>query len=53
MRKGLTATLRQLASWLQLASQAVPISQLSVMTWLIFAASGSVSSWNPFNIHEQ
>jgi hypothetical protein len=41
MLTDLTASLQELASWLQSAAVVVPISQLSFVSWLVFAASGS------------
>ena len=53
MHQGLTASLEEAATWLQAASQAVPVSQLSVVTWVVFLISGSFASKNAFNAPEQ
>lgn len=41
MYTDLTAWLQDLAAWLQSAAMIVPISQLSLISWLMLAASGS------------
>jgi len=53
MYRRLTPALEQVATWLQGASQAVPISQLSFMTWVMFVISGSINLRSAFNISEQ
>ncbi len=53
MYESLASTLSDLASWLQSASQAFPISQLSLMSWLAFVVSGSLASKKAFNLTEQ
>jgi hypothetical protein len=53
MYQGLASVLEDVATWLQSASQAVPISQLSIATWLVFVISGAFGSKNAFNFAEQ
>jgi len=53
MSERLVSALRGIASWLQSASQVVPISQLSVVTWAFFTIFGSFDSKSAFNITEQ
>jgi hypothetical protein len=53
MYQGLASSLHGLASWLQSASENVPISQLSLMAWVMFVLSCSLAGNNPFNTPEQ
>lgn len=39
---GLTASVLELATWIQTASMAVPISQLPLITWFLFAVGGAL-----------
>ncbi len=41
MYTALAASLQQLASWLQSAAAVIPVSQLSIVSWLMFAVSGA------------
>jgi hypothetical protein len=41
MLTGLTAPVLELATWLQTASMVVPVSQLSLISWFMFAVSGA------------
>ena len=41
MLTGLTASALELATWFQTASLVVPISQLSLISWLMFAIGGA------------
>jgi len=38
----LTASFLELATWLQTASMVLPVSQLSIISWLMFAVSGTL-----------
>jgi hypothetical protein len=40
MFTGLTASLLELATWLQTASMVVPVSQLSLVSWFMFVITG-------------
>ncbi len=42
MFTGLTASVLDLATWIQTASMAVPISQLSFISWFLFAVGGAL-----------
>ena len=53
MYSTLASALQALASWMQSASQAVPLSQLSLMAWALAAASGSLVSQLAFNDAER
>ncbi len=53
MYQGLTSALETVATWFQSASLAVPLSQLSVMTWVMFVISGLFHSKDPFNVPER
>jgi hypothetical protein len=53
MFQALAATLSDVAWWLQSASQIVPISQLSLVTWLMFLISGLFNSKKAFRAPEQ
>jgi len=53
MYQGLASFLIGLASWLQLASESLPISQLSIVAWIMFALSGSFTRNNPFKSPER
>lgn len=52
MYTDLTAFLGDLASRLQSVALFVPISQLSLVSWLMFVITGSVGSQKPFNAAE-
>ena len=49
----LATRLQELGSWLQAAAAAVPISQLSVVTWAIFAVGGACGANGAFNTSER
>jgi hypothetical protein len=49
----LASFLQALAAWTQSASQAVPLSQLSLIAWMLLAASRSLVSSAPFNDTER
>jgi len=53
MYQALVSALGDAASWLQSASQSVPISQLSFMIWVMFIVSGCFAAKNAFNVPEQ
>ena len=53
MYQGLASFLIGLASWLQLASESLPISQLSIVAWIMFVLSGSFAGNNPFKFPER
>ena len=53
MYQGLALSLDVLATWLQSASERVPVSQLSLMAWAMFVLSGSFAGRSPFNSTEQ
>jgi len=53
MYQGLASALMEAASWLQVTSQTVPISQLSLLTWVIFVVSCSFNDRNAFKVPEQ
>jgi len=53
MYQALASALNDLAWWLQSASQVVPISQLSLVTWVVFVISGSLDSKKAFKAPEQ
>jgi len=53
MYQALVSALNDVAWWLQSASQVVPISQLSLVTWVIFVISGSFNSKTAFKVREQ
>jgi len=53
MYQALAAALNDLAWWLQSASQVVPVSQLSVVTWVMFVISGSFPYKKAFKAAEQ
>jgi len=53
MYQALAVALNDVAWWLQSASQVVPISQLSLVTWLMFVITGSFNSRKAFRIPEQ
>jgi hypothetical protein len=53
MRQILLSAIGDLASWLQSASQAVPISQLSLIAWVMLNISSRFDPLNPFNVPEQ
>jgi len=53
MYQALVSALGDAASWLQSASQSVPISQLSFMVWAMFIVSGRFDARNVFNASEQ
>ena len=42
MLTGFTASALQLATWLQTASMVVPLSQLSLISWFMFAVTGAL-----------
>jgi hypothetical protein len=44
MLADLAATIQELASWVLSASMEFPVSQLSFLSWLMFAAAGALSS---------
>jgi hypothetical protein len=41
MLTGLTASALLLATWFQTASMVVPLSQLSLVSWFMFAVTGA------------
>jgi hypothetical protein len=53
MYQALASALNDLAWWLQSASQVVPISQLSIATWLMFVISGYFDFKEPFKASKQ
>jgi hypothetical protein len=53
MYQGFVSAFGDAASWLQAAFQAVPIFQLSIMTWVMFIISGCLCSTKVFNVPEQ
>jgi len=53
MYQALASVLDDLAWWLQSASQVVPISQLSIVTWVMFVISGSLDFKKAFKSPEQ
>jgi len=53
MYQALASVLSDLAWWLQSASQVVPVSQLSLITWAMFVISGSFDSKKAFKATEQ
>jgi len=44
MYQALATALSDVAWWIQFASQVIPISQLSIVTWVIFVIAGSFNS---------
>jgi hypothetical protein len=53
MQQALVSALGDVASLFQSVSQAIPISQLSLMTWVFFIVSGRFASKEAFNVPEQ
>lgn len=53
MYSGLISSVDEVVSWLLSASQSVPISQLSLIAWLVFAFGGSSVSRSSFNTPER
>jgi hypothetical protein len=53
MYQCLLSALDYVASWLQSASQAVPVFQLSVMTWVMFVIARLLDPRRAFNAPEQ
>jgi len=53
MYQALATALNDVAWWLQSASQVVPISQLSLVTWVIFVISGSFNPKKAFKVRKQ
>jgi len=53
MHQALASALNDLAWWLQSATQLVPISQLTIVTWVVFVISGSFKFKVPFKAPEQ
>ena len=53
MYQALASVLGDLAWWLQSASQAVPISQLFLVTWAMFVVSGALNSKKAFKTPKQ
>jgi hypothetical protein len=53
MYAGLSAAINDLATWLQAASQVVPLSQLALVSWFFFVLGGSVRAESPFNISKR
>jgi len=53
MYQALASVLNDVAWWLQSASQVVPISQLSLVTWVVFVISGSIDLKKVFKVPEQ
>ena len=49
----LATRLQQLGSWLQSAAAAVPISQLSAVTWAVFVVGGACGANGAFNTSER
>jgi len=49
----LASALAGAASWLQSVSQAIPMFQRPVMTWVIFIIPGCFDSLKVFNVPEQ
>ena len=47
------SALEEAATWLQGVSQAVPVSQLSFIAWLMFVITGSISLKSVFKFPEQ
>lgn len=52
MLTGPTASVLELATWLQTASLAIPMAQLSFVSWLMFVAGGALRQ-GPFNATER
>lgn len=52
MYQSLAETFQGLGTWLVSVAPYVPLSQLSILTWAVFAASRSFSK-AAFNAHEQ
>ncbi|HXW95435.1 MAG TPA: hypothetical protein VEJ19_07000 [Nitrososphaerales archaeon] len=53
MYQALASALHGVAWSLQSASQVVPISQLSIVSWVMFAISGFFDSKKAFKVPEQ
>jgi len=53
MYQALASGLADVAWWLQSVSQAIPISQLSLVTWVIFVISSSFNSKKAFKVRKQ
>ena len=53
MYEGVAELFQGLGTWLQSVSPYVPISQLSILTWVIVMVSQSFASKDAFNTHEQ
>jgi hypothetical protein len=53
MYTSLASMVQTIATYLLSASQALPVSQLSVVVWLMFAASRSMAARNSFNSAER
>jgi len=51
--QGLAESVQGIAAWLQSVSAMVPVSQLSIITWVMVMVSGSLASGASFNRPER
>lgn len=53
MYQGLAESLGELAWFLQSVSQTIPVSQVSLLAWLMYVISCSLTNQSPFKAPEQ